>query len=85
MFHTKKDENNNKKVIFFTVKYYGQESIVFAYRVKKFCRKLLPNLVIQFAFKKHMSLKNIFLPKLKGIDEDKKEKELSIFNSMYRL
>jgi hypothetical protein len=24
-FHNKKDENNNKKVIFFTIKYYGQE------------------------------------------------------------
>jgi hypothetical protein len=74
--HNKKDENNNKKVIFFTIKYYGQESIVFSSRVKKFCRKLLPNLIIQFAFKKHMSLKNIFLPKLKGIDEDKKKKNL---------
>ncbi len=62
--------------MYFTIKYYGQESIIFASRVKKFCRKLLPNLTIQFAFKKHMSLKSIFLPKLKGMDEEKKKKKL---------
>ena len=61
-----------KKVIFFTVKYYGQESIVFASRVKEFCRRLLANATIQSAFKKHMSLKSIFLPQLKGIDVNKK-------------
>ncbi|CAF3033919.1 unnamed protein product [Rotaria sp. Silwood2] len=41
-----KTNTENKKVIFFTIKYYGQESIVFAARVKKLCRKLLPNLLI---------------------------------------
>jgi hypothetical protein len=82
MSQRKKDENNNnnnnnnKKVIFFTIKYYGQESIVVASRVKKFCRKLLPSVIVQFAFKKHMSLKSIFLPKLKGLDESKKTKKL---------
>jgi hypothetical protein len=68
------NNNNNKKVIFFTLKYYGQESVIFASKLKKFCRKLLANLIIQFTFKKHMSLKSIFLPKLKGIDEGKKNK-----------
>ena len=72
----KKNENRNSKVIFFTIKYYGQESIVFASRIKKFYRQLLPNLRIQFAFKKHMSLKSIFLPKLKGIDENRKNRNL---------
>ncbi len=62
--------------MYFTIKYYGQESIIFASRVKKFCRKLLPNLTIQFAFKKHIGLKSIFLPKLKGMDEEKKKKKL---------
>ncbi len=58
------------------MKHYGQESVVFASRIKKFCKKLLPNLRIQFAFKKHNSLKSIFLPILKGIDEKKKSKNL---------
>jgi hypothetical protein len=76
MSQRKEDKKDNKKVMFFTIKYYGQESIVFASRIKKICRKLLPNLIIQFAFKKHMSLKSVFLPILKGIDEDKKKKKL---------
>ena len=72
----RKNENRDKRFIFFTIKYYGQESLVFASRVKKFCRQLLPNVTIQFAFRKHMSLKNIFLPKLKGTDENRKPKNL---------
>ena len=68
----KKNENQNSKVIFFTIKYYGQESLVFASRVKKFVCQLLPNVTIQFAFKKHI----IFLPKLKGTDEKRKNKKL---------
>ncbi|CAF4600906.1 unnamed protein product [Rotaria sp. Silwood2] len=76
MSQTKKAEDKNKNVIFFTIKYYGQESIIFTSRINKLCKKLLPNLKIQFAFKKHMSLRSIFLPKLKGIDEEKKKKNL---------
>ncbi|CAF5092844.1 unnamed protein product [Rotaria sp. Silwood1] len=76
MSQTKKAEDKNKNVIFFTIKYYGQESIIFASRINKLCKKLLPNLKIQFAFKKHMSIRSIFLPKLKGIDEEKKKKNL---------
>jgi sugar-specific transcriptional regulator TrmB len=79
MSHTEKNNTSNekrKKVIFFTIQYYGQESIIFAARVKKICQKLLPHLVIQFCFRKHMSLKSIFLPKLKGKDENKKNKNL---------
>jgi hypothetical protein len=68
--------NNNNKTIFFTIKYYGQESVNFASRIKKDCRKLLPNLNIQFAFKKNMSLKSVFLPILKGTDENKRNKNL---------
>ena len=72
----KKNDNRNSKVIFFAIKYYGQESIVFASRIKKFCQQLLPNVRIQFAFKNHMRLKSIFLPKLKGTDENRKNKNL---------
>ena len=46
MSHTKKDENKSKNIIFFTVKYYKQESIVFASRVEEFCCQLLPNATI---------------------------------------
>jgi hypothetical protein len=78
MSKNKKDENKDKgkKTIFFTIKYYGQESVIFASRVTKSCKKLLPNLTVQFAFKKHISIKSIFLPILKGKDEKKKEKNL---------
>ena len=72
----KKYVNKNKRIVFFTIKYYGQESIVFASRIKKLCRQLLPNIIVQFGFKKHMSLKNLFLPKLKGTDENRKNKNL---------
>ena len=58
---TKKDE----KVVFFTTTYYGQESLIFAARIKKICKKLIPNTRVQFAFKKHLSLKHVFLPSLK--------------------
>ena len=67
---------NTNNTIYFTIKYYGQESIIFANRVKRICRKLLPNIKIQFAFKKHVTLKGIFLPILKGKDESKINKKL---------
>ncbi|CAF1389693.1 unnamed protein product [Adineta ricciae] len=68
--------SDNRKTIFFTIKYYGQESVIFASKIKKHCRKLIPNLNIQFAFKKNMSLKSVFLPILKGTDENRKNKNL---------
>ena len=78
MSHTDKENKSNekKKVMFFTIQYFGQESVIFASRVKKICQKLLPNLAIQFCFRKNMSLKSIFLPKLKGKYENKKNKNL---------
>ena len=72
----KKNVNKKKKIIFFTIKYYGQESIIFVSRVRKLCCQLFPNIIVQFAFKKHMSLKSLFLPKLKGTDENRKNKNL---------
>jgi hypothetical protein len=69
---TNKDTNN----IYFTVAYYGQESMIFAARIKRICKKLIPNQRIQFAFKKHLSLKRIFLQILKGKDESKTKKKL---------
>ena len=63
----KKDD----KIMFFTITYYGQESLIFAARIKKICKNLIPNTRIQFAFKKHLSLKHIFLSSLKGRDESR--------------
>ncbi|CAM4873605.1 unnamed protein product [Rotaria socialis] len=70
------NKNANNNIIYFTIAYYGQESLVFAARVKRICKKLAPNLNIQFAFRKHLSLKRIFLPILKGKDESKEKKNL---------
>lgn len=71
-----KTNNNNNNIVYFTIAYYGQESLVYAARIKRICKKLVPNLNIQFAFKKHLSLKGIFLPILKGKDESKVNKNL---------
>ena len=79
MFHTEKydaTEEKKEKIIFFTIQYYGQESIIFTSRVKKICQELLSNLVIQFCFRKNMSLKSVFLPKPKGNDGRRKNKNL---------
>ena len=65
-----------KRTIYFTITYYGNESLIFASRVKRICKKLLPNVNVQFAFKKYISLKKIFLPILKGKDEQKTKKKL---------
>ena len=58
-----------KRTIYFTTTYYGHESIVFASRIRRICKNLLSNVNIQLVFKKNLSLKQIFLPNLKGKDE----------------
>ena len=65
-----------EKSFFFTMTYYGHESVVFAARMRKVFRKFLPLVKVHFAFRKHQTLKNIFLPIMKGKDESKKEKRL---------
>ena len=32
----------DKKVIYFVIPYYGQESLILSYRIKQICKKLLP-------------------------------------------
>jgi len=49
--------NSNLKLIYFTMSYYGQESLIVTSRIREICRKLLPQLQIHFAFKKNLSLK----------------------------
>ncbi|CAF1073952.1 unnamed protein product [Rotaria magnacalcarata] len=58
------DNNNNnnnktsptpiKKKISLTVSYYGQESIILSGKTKKICKKLIPHIDVNVAFKKHL-------------------------------
>ena len=70
-----KEIKKGKRTIYFTITYNGQESLVFASRIRRICNKLLPNVNIQFALRGNLSLKIIFLPILKGKDEQKTMKK----------
>ncbi|CAF2140345.1 unnamed protein product [Rotaria magnacalcarata] len=65
-----------KQKIFFTIPYFGQESIVFASRIRKICDKMLPHIHLNIAYKKQGTLKQNFLPIQKGHDESKRNKKL---------
>ena len=71
-----KEIKKEKRRIYFTTAYDGQESLVFASRIRRICKKLLPNVNIQFAFKKNLGLKRIPLSILKVKDEQKTMKNL---------
>ena len=73
---TEKEIEKGKTPIYFRTTYYGQESLVFASRLGRMYKKLLPNVNIQFTFKKNLSLKRIFLLILKGKSEQKSMKNL---------
>ena len=62
--------------VFFIFSYYGHESIIFAERIRKICKRLLPLVQVNIAFKKTFTLKSVFLPKQKGTDPDKTNKKL---------
>ncbi len=57
-----------KQKIYFTIPYFGQESIIFANRIRKTCTKLLPHINLHIAFKKQGTIKQNFLPLQKGKD-----------------
>jgi hypothetical protein len=65
-----------KKTVFFTLSYYGQETMILANKVRKTCRKLLPHVQLHVAFKKQKTLKQTFLPIQKGLDESKMNKRV---------
>jgi hypothetical protein len=65
-----------KKKGYFLLCYYDQESTLFAYKIKRLCRKLLPVMQINICFRKTFTVKSIFLHLQKGKDELKKEKKL---------
>ena len=64
------------KTIYFLITYCGQESTILAHRIKQICKKLLPFVKINVCFKKTFTIKNIFLPLQKGLDNSKKNKNL---------
>ena len=70
------NQTTSKMNIFFTFPYYGRESTIFAERIKKICKRLLPFTQVNIAVKKTFTLKSVFLPKQKGKDQDKMNKKL---------
>ena len=74
--HNKQQNSPNKNNIFLTLMYYGVESDVLAQRIRRICRRYLPLVNVKIAYKKTFTLKNVFLPIQKGIDETKKGKKL---------
>lgn len=62
--------------MYFLISYYGQESTLLANRIKQICKELIPLIKVNTCFKKALTLKNIFLPIQKGLDETKKNKKL---------
>lgn len=66
----------DKQKVYFLLNYYGEESTILAYRIKQICKKLAPLIQINIGFRKTFTIKSIFLPLQKGIDESKKEKKL---------
>ena len=69
-------QHSIKKNIYFTMNYYGNETLLFATKVKKQCERLIPGITIKFAFKKTNSLKSIFLPIQKGKNPNCNESKL---------
>lgn len=65
-----------KKTVFFTLGYYGHETVILASKIRKVCRQLLPHVDLHLAFKKQNTLKQTFLPLQKGSDESKKNKDI---------
>ncbi|CAF1181268.1 unnamed protein product [Didymodactylos carnosus] len=64
------------RTIYFTMPYYGRESIIFTAHVKKACKRLMPLVKVNFAFRKTLTIKSAYLPLLKGNDASKKLKKL---------
>jgi len=65
-----------KKTVFFTLGYYGHETVILASKIRKVCQRLLPHVDLHLAFKKQNTLKQTFLPLQKGMDESKKDKNV---------
>ncbi|CAF1590746.1 unnamed protein product, partial [Didymodactylos carnosus] len=62
--------------IFFILPYFGEETFVLGQRIKKLCKQMIPTVDLQIAYKKTLTLKSIFLPIQKGLDESKKMKNI---------
>ena len=63
-----KDKNDDRKTvdneenIFLTLSYYGNELAVLARKLKRTCKKYLPQKQLNIAFKKTLTQISIFLP-----------------------
>lgn len=64
---------SDKKNIFLSFSFYGNESAEFTKKVKRICTKYLPSIQINIAFRKSLTLKRIFLPIQKGKDTTNNE------------
>ncbi|CAF1416142.1 unnamed protein product [Didymodactylos carnosus] len=62
--------------IFFTLPYFGEETFVLGQRIKKLCKQMIPTVDLKIAYKKTLTLKSIFLPIQKGLDESRKTKNI---------
>jgi hypothetical protein len=65
-----------KQRVFFTLAYYGHETMIQASPVRKVCQKLLPHIHPHVALKKQHTLKQTFLPIQKDLDPSKKSKKI---------
>ncbi|CAF4410745.1 unnamed protein product, partial [Didymodactylos carnosus] len=67
------------KSVFFTLPYYGRETLILGQRIKKLARQLMPTVDMKMAYRKTLTLQNVFLPLQKGLDITEKEKNLVYF------
>jgi hypothetical protein len=70
--NNKQQNSAIKNNIFLTLTYYELESDVLAQRIRKICHRYLPLVNFKTAFRKTFTVKNIFLPIQKGVDETEK-------------
>jgi len=63
---------SNNVFLTLTLTSYELESDVLAQRIRKICRRYLPLVNVKTAFRKTFTVKNIFLPIQKGVDETEK-------------
>ena len=70
----KSQKLSDKKAIYFLISYYGQKSMILAYRIKQICKKVLPLIEVNVCLKKTFTIKSIFLPLQKGLNGSKNKK-----------
>ncbi|CAF1066819.1 unnamed protein product [Didymodactylos carnosus] len=64
------------KSVFFALPYYGRETLILGQRIKKLARQLMVTVDMKIAYRKTLTLQNVFLSLQKGLDVTEKEKNL---------